>query len=72
MSKELEHSDFFKELQTILKKFKYMYLGCILLIAGMVYLAFFAPLEWRIYGVNSCLPLAWAIIGHVRSLRELI
>lgn len=69
-AKELERSDFFKEMQIIIKKFKYMYIACILMIGGMVYLAFFAPLEWRINGLNSCLPLAWSIVSHVSYLLE--
>ncbi|KAK9486205.1 glycosyl transferase family group 2-domain-containing protein [Lipomyces starkeyi] len=66
-AKELEASNFFKEFPKIVKGFRGMYITLILLVAGMVVLAYAVPWNWRITGVYSALPLGWNIASHFLS-----
>ncbi|KAK9451883.1 glycosyl transferase family group 2-domain-containing protein [Limtongia smithiae] len=63
-AKELEASNFFKELPKIIKGFKYMYIMLIILIIGMIMMAYVVPWEWQIGGFYSALPLGWAVVAH--------
>ncbi|KAK9235209.1 glycosyl transferase family group 2-domain-containing protein [Lipomyces kononenkoae] len=66
-AKELEDSNFFRELPKIVKGFKYMYLTVIVGSAGMIVLAFAVPWNWRIVGAYSALPLGWVFTAHFLS-----
>jgi hypothetical protein len=62
--KEVENSNFFKEIPKIVNKFKYMYLVMIPLLGGVIYMAFFAPLAWRITQPVAIVPMALMIVCH--------
>lgn len=47
-AKEKENSNFFMEVPKIFTTFKWMYMACVPLIGGMIYLAFFAPYGYEI------------------------
>ncbi|KAK9324902.1 glycosyl transferase family group 2-domain-containing protein [Lipomyces orientalis] len=66
-AKELETSNFFKEFPKIVKGFRSMYVTLIVLMAGMIVLAYAVPWNWRITGVYSTLPLGWNIASHFLS-----
>ncbi|KAF8437732.1 glycosyl transferase family group 2-domain-containing protein [Terfezia claveryi] len=63
-AKELEASNFFKEVPKIFKSFKWMYLCMLILIGGMIYLARFAPPGWTINEFTAIVPLAIGISAH--------
>ena len=63
-AKELEASNFFKEVPKIFKSFKWMYLCMLILIGGMIYLARFAPPGWTITEFTAIVPLAIGISAH--------
>jgi hypothetical protein len=63
-AKEKENSNFFKEIPKIFNKFKWMYMVILIIVAGMVYLGFFAPRGWEITTLTAVFPLAFCIIGH--------
>ncbi|ETI23905.1 hypothetical protein G647_05712 [Cladophialophora carrionii CBS 160.54] len=62
--KEVENSNFFMEIPKIVSKFKYMYLVMIPLAGGVIYMAFFAPLAWRITQPVAIVPMALMIVCH--------
>jgi hypothetical protein len=64
-AKELEASNFFKEVPRIFRTFKWMYMTVIPCIGGMIYLGCFAPKGWEIRGVTATVPLAMTLISHV-------
>ncbi|OZJ02269.1 hypothetical protein BZG36_05156 [Bifiguratus adelaidae] len=57
-AKELEESNFFREVPKVLKDYMFMYLFMIAIIAGMCCLAFMVPVEWSITGATVVAPLA--------------
>lgn len=64
-AKELEKSNFFKEVPRIFTTFKWLYLTVIPCIMGVVYLGFFAPKGWEIQGFTATVPLAVTLGAHV-------
>ncbi|KAK9366566.1 glycosyl transferase family group 2-domain-containing protein [Lipomyces kononenkoae] len=66
-AKQLEDSNFFRELPKIVKGFKYMYMIIIVGFATMIVLAFAVPWNWKIMGAYSALPLAWVFTAHFLS-----
>jgi len=62
--KEVENSNFFMEIPKIAREFIYMYLVMIPMAGGMIYMAFFAPIAWRITEAVAVVPLALMIICH--------
>jgi len=64
-AKELEASNFFKEVPKIFKMFKYMFAFMLALICGMIYLAKFAPPGYTINGFTAIVPLAIGIASHI-------
>ncbi|KAL5119775.1 hypothetical protein ACEQ8H_002381 [Pleosporales sp. CAS-2024a] len=63
-AKEKDNSNFFAELPKIFKRFKWMYLFMIAMMAAMIYLAKFAPHGWEINGLTSVLPWSVTVIMH--------
>jgi hypothetical protein len=64
-AKELERSNFFKEVPKIAKTFKWMYLICICIIGAMIYLGVAAPDGWEITEAVAIVPLSINIISHM-------
>jgi len=64
-SKEVEASNFFKEVPKIFRTFKWLYITVIPLIAGMIYLGFFAPHGWRINLFTATVPVSVALSAHI-------
>jgi hypothetical protein len=62
--KEVENSNFFKEIPKIARAFIYMYLVMIPLAGGLIYMAFFAPIAWRITEPIAVVPMALMIVCH--------
>lgn len=62
--KEVENSNFWKEIPKIADKFKYMYAVMIPIAGGMLYMALFAPLEYRITQPVAIVPLALMVVCH--------
>ncbi|KXJ93222.1 glycosyl transferase family group 2-domain-containing protein [Microdochium bolleyi] len=64
-AKEKENSNFFKEVPKIFTTFRWLYLSCVPIIGGMIYLAFFAPYGYEINTIAAVLPLALALTSHM-------
>ncbi|OZJ06118.1 hypothetical protein BZG36_01051 [Bifiguratus adelaidae] len=64
-AKELEESNFFREVPKVIKGYKYMYLFMFAIIAGMCCLTFVVPLEWRITEPTVIIPLAIMVGSHI-------
>ncbi|SGZ49829.1 CIC11C00000004022 [Sungouiella intermedia] len=66
-AKDIDDSNFFKELPKAIKNYKFMYILCIFLIAGMIVLAFFVPYAFQIRLLTCALPLGWSVASHFLS-----
>lgn len=65
-AKELEATGFFISFDRVLKTFKWAMLFASLMVANMVYLAYFAPEGWRItFASGITVPLATQVSGHL-------
>ena len=63
-AKEITETHFFEEIWKVLRKFKYMFLWCLLCSAGMAYLAIAAPPLWQIDFFTAIWPLSTIVISH--------
>ena len=69
-AKEASDTTFFEEVPRILKKFKFTFIWCICMIAGMIILAGvgplgqFVPYHWRITFFTPVWPLATIVASH--------
>lgn len=66
--KEVERSNFFKEIPKILKRFWFPLLASIVIIAGIIILSTpLVPIEWRVDGSSWAVifPLAVATASHI-------
>lgn len=61
-SKETEDALFGKEILRVLKRFKGTFIFCMLSIAMMIYLFWFAPFNWQIRHFPSIFPFA-VVVG---------
>lgn len=64
-AKEAENVVFGKEVVRVLKKFKGTFFICFLSIAVMVYMAKFAPYNWRITDLPCIFPIAILVVCHL-------
>ncbi len=64
-AKEVEDTTFFKEMPKLVKKFRFTFLFCIVMIGVMVAGVFFFPVLWRIDTVVAIYPLATLVTGHM-------
>jgi hypothetical protein len=64
-AKELEDTTFFKEMPKLLKKFRFTFVFCILMIGLMVAGVFVFPALWRINTLVAIYPLANLVTGHM-------
>lgn len=63
-SKEVEDISFFEALGDVIKKFKYTFAFCIIMITGMVCMAYVVPVAWQIRGLTAVFPLALITANH--------
>jgi membrane glycosyltransferase len=63
-SKEAENTTFFKEVGKVIKNFKYTFIFCILMAAGMVVCAVALPYDWQITQFFAVWPLGVVLISH--------
>lgn len=63
-AKDIDDSNFFKEVPKAMKNYRYMYVICILLVGMMVSLAFFVPYQFKIRMLIVALPLGWSVTCH--------
>jgi hypothetical protein len=63
--KEVEHSNFFLEIPKIVHKFWVLYLIMLPLAGGVIYMAFWAPLAWRIDQPIAIVPMCLLIVCHI-------
>jgi hypothetical protein len=63
-AKEITETHFFEEMGKVLKKFKYMFIWCLLCIAAMIYFAVAAPPFWRIDFFTAIWPLSAIVVSH--------
>ena len=63
-AKEVENTTFFLEVPKLIRKFKFMFAYCILMVAAMIYLANFAPPFWRINEFIAVFPLGVVVFSH--------
>jgi hypothetical protein len=71
--KEVERSNFFKEIPKIVKRFWFPLLLSFVLIAGMAVLSTrVVPLEWRVTGEGWAVILPLAYVLSFRSIRRLL
>jgi hypothetical protein len=63
-SKEAENTTFFKEVGKVIKNFKYTFIFCIVMAAGMVVCAVALPWNWQIRQFFAIWPLGVVIISH--------
>jgi hypothetical protein len=64
-AKEVEDTTFFKEMPKLLKKFRFTFVFCFLMIGLMVSGVFFFPALWRIDTLVAIYPLAVIVTGHI-------
>ncbi|KAF2454646.1 glycosyl transferase family group 2-domain-containing protein [Lineolata rhizophorae] len=64
-AKEVENSNFFKEIPKIFKSFKWMYITMVPIIGAMIYLGCYAPRGWEIQGATAVVPLAVQVGCHI-------
>jgi hypothetical protein len=64
-SKEVEDTTFFIEMPKLLKKFRFTFLFCFLMIGLMVAGFYFFPPLWRINTLAAIFPLANLVSGHI-------
>jgi hypothetical protein len=64
-AKELENSNFFKEVPKVLKGYKWMYLIFMGLVAMLPVMVYIPPEEWAINGFTLILPASLVFGGHV-------
>ena len=63
-AKEVENTTFFKEIPKLIKKFKFTFVYVFVCVAGIVYLAEFAPVFWRIKTLIAIWPLVLCLFTH--------
>ena len=63
-AKEVENVSFFEEIPRVIKRFKFTFIFCIVMTAGMVLLATVVPYQWRITFFTPIWPLACVIVSH--------
>jgi hypothetical protein len=69
-AKEAESTSFFREIPTILKKFKFTFIYCIVMIIGMIVMSgagpvgHLIPYDWRITTFTAIFPLAILVSFH--------
>jgi membrane glycosyltransferase len=63
-SKEAENTTFFKECAKVVKNFKFTFIFCLLIAAGMVVCAQFLPWNWQIRQFFAIWPLATLVFSH--------
>lgn len=63
-AKDVDDSNFFKELPKAVKNYRWMYLLCISLVMMMVCLAYYVPYNFRIRYLVVSLPLGWSVGCH--------
>jgi len=64
-AKEVEDTTFFKEMPKLLKKFRFTFVYCILMIGLMVGGVYFFPPLWRINTLVAIYPLANVVMSHL-------
>ncbi|KAJ3302477.1 hypothetical protein HDU76_005517, partial [Blyttiomyces sp. JEL0837] len=64
-AKELENSNFFKEVPKVFWGYKRMYIIFIILIAALPCLVYLPPAEWQITGFTLILPASLVFGGHL-------
>ncbi|KAF2748406.1 hypothetical protein M011DRAFT_493770 [Sporormia fimetaria CBS 119925] len=63
-AKEMDNTPFFQEIPKVVKKFKYTLCACLLAAGGIVYMAKYAPVLWRIDLFTAVWPLSTLIVTH--------
>ncbi|KAK6607980.1 hypothetical protein H4I96_04215 [Botrytis cinerea] len=63
-AKEVENVTFFEEIPRLLKRFKYTFLFCIFMTAGMIVCALAVPWNWRIDTFVAIFPLCTVVVSH--------
>ncbi|KAK4997645.1 hypothetical protein LTR66_002977 [Elasticomyces elasticus] len=63
-AKEIEETTFFQEIPKVLRHFKFTFVFCVVVAAGMVVCAHFLPPFWRITYFFSTWPLATVVFSH--------
>ncbi|KAJ3117283.1 hypothetical protein HDU96_007322 [Phlyctochytrium bullatum] len=64
-AKELESSNFFKEVPKVLSGYKRMYIIFLALVAMLPIMTYVPPLEWTISGVTLIVPAVLVFAGHL-------
>ena len=63
-SKELDDISFWQAAGDVVKKFKYTFLFCFAIAAGMICMAFVVPETWRINTLIACFPMGLVVTNH--------
>lgn len=63
-SKEVENITFFQEVPRVMKRFKFTFIFCILMIIMMIYMAEFAPDMWKIRLLIAIWPMGMVTFCH--------
>lgn len=64
-AKDIDDSNFFKELPKAVKSYKFMYIICFAVILGMIALAYIVPYTFQIRLLVCALPLGWTVASHI-------
>lgn len=64
-AKDIDDSNFFKELPKATKNYRFMYIVCILIIGGMILGAYGVPYAYQIRLLVCALPLGWSVASHM-------
>ncbi|KAJ4352796.1 hypothetical protein N0V95_003958 [Ascochyta clinopodiicola] len=63
-SKELEDISFWQAMGDVVKKFKYTFVFCITMTAGMICMAFVVPEDWQIRIITAVFPMGMVVSTH--------
>lgn len=66
-AKDIEHSNFFKEIPKAIKSYYMMYIFCTGMLIGILVLCYAVPYAFQIRGIAPILPLAWSLWSHILS-----
>lgn len=64
-AKDIEHSNFFKEVPKAIKSYYMMYILCISMLIAILVLSYAVPYAFQIRGIAPILPLAWSLWSHI-------
>lgn len=64
-AKDIEHSNFFREVPKAIKSYYMMYIFCIGMLIAILVFSYAVPYAFQIRGIAPILPLGWSLFSHI-------